>query len=72
MREFEAVIAALRTTNVRLHDSCIRLFSDNTGVVYILKNKYSSNELLRAKLKEILTLCCLYKCSITATHLPGE
>ena len=33
VREFEAVVAALRTTNVRLQGSCVRLFSDNTGVV---------------------------------------
>ena len=41
VREFEAVIAALKTTSLHLKGSCVRIFSDNTGVVQIIKNNYS-------------------------------
>jgi hypothetical protein len=47
MREFKAVLAAVSAFPGKFADTCIRLFSDNTGVVHCINNGYSKNPNIR-------------------------
>lgn len=49
----------------------IRLFTDNTGVMYCINNGYSKSPVLRDLLSELFTLLSLRGASMTATYLPG-
>ena len=43
-RELDAVIAALFAVKNDIQNKCIRLYTDNTGVVQIIEKGFASNE----------------------------
>lgn len=71
-REFDAVIEALKLFAPKAIGACIRLFSDNTGVVQILKKGFSPNAALRNKYVILQTILQDNCCSIDAHHISGE
>lgn len=71
MREFKAILSAIRTFPHDFSDTCIRLFSDNTGVVRCINNSYSKHTELRILVKELFSILHLKNASITASYLTG-
>ena len=55
-RELDAVIAAVLAVRDSLRGKCINLFTDNTGVVQILKKGFASTDALRAKVAKLLQI----------------
>ena len=50
MRELLAVVAAVRSVKQQIKNTCVRLHTDNIGVVHILEKGFASTEALRTKL----------------------
>ena len=53
-RELDAVLAAVQAVRHSLRGKCINLFTDNTGVVQILKKGFASTDALRTTLSKLL------------------
>lgn len=53
LRELIAVFHALDKYKTTIHNRCIRIFTDNSGVVACLKSMYSKSESIRYYIKLI-------------------
>jgi hypothetical protein len=66
------VLAAVKAYPHDFRDTCLRLFSDNTGVVHCINNGYSKSPPIRVLLRELFELLHTKHASITASYIKGE
>ena len=72
MRELLGVMGALKLLLPHVANTCVRIFSDNSGVVACLDKMYSKNERIRAVLLQLTALMVQYSFSIIPSFIPGS
>ena len=67
--ELWPVVVGLKRWKHVLRDKSLLLFTDNTQVMFMLRNSRSSNDTCRKWLKEIFWLCAIYNIDLTAQYI---